>query len=169
MAFYFTERYEDSVAAFLQADKLDGGSGRALSYLGATQLDNPPAPAALAAICGRAETGSWCGALLFRKAYLSDDRTATPEIIRRLRLAAKGRPDDAVASCFLGEAMEWTQSTEAHYRLSRVYLGLGLKQAAAKQTALMDTANPQSDQRESLANTFADEMLTHEGLDRVSR
>ncbi len=189
MAFYFTERYEDSVAAFLRADQLDGGSGRALSYLGATQLDNPagPAPAALVAICARANSASWCGALLFRKAYLSDDRAAAPEILRRLRFAAKERPDDAVASCSLGEAMEWTQqlaearhwlkicvrlrpqSTEAHYRLSRVYLGLGLKQAAAKQTALIDTANPQSDQRESIANTFADEMLTHEGFDGASR
>ena len=183
MAFYFTEKYEDSVAAFLRADQLDGGSGRALSYLGATQLDNPagPAPAALVAICARADSASdsasWCGALLFRKAYLSDDRAAAPEIIRRLRFAAKERPEDAIASCSFGEAMEWTQqlrearhwleicvrlrpkSTEAHYRLSRVYLELGLKQAAAEQAALIDTANPQSDQRESIANTFADEML----------
>ena len=101
------------------------------------------------------------------------------------------RPDDAVASCSLGEALEWTQqlaearhwleicvrlrpqSTEAHYRLSRVYLGLGLKQAAAEQAALIDTANPQSDQRESIANTFADETETrketYEGLDGASR
>jgi predicted Zn-dependent protease len=197
MAFYFTERYEDSVAAFLRADQLDGGSGRALGYLAATQLDNPagPAPAALVAICARADSASWCGALLFRKAYLSDNRAAAPEIIRRLRSAAKERPDDAVATCSLGEAIEWTQqlaearhwleicvrlrpqSTEAHYRLSRVYLGLGLKQAAAEQAALIDTANPQSDQREIIANTFADEMLvpgetkkeTYEGLDGPSR
>jgi tetratricopeptide (TPR) repeat protein len=179
MAFYFTEKYEDSVAGFLRADKLDGGSGRALGYLGATQLDNPagPAPAALTAICARSDSASWCGALLFRKAYLADNRSAGPEIVRRLRMAVKERPDDAVASCSLGEAMEWTQqlaearhwlevcirlrpqSTEAHYRLSRVYLGLGLKQAAAEQAALIDTANQQSDPRESIANTFADEML----------
>jgi tetratricopeptide (TPR) repeat protein len=183
MAFYFTERYEDSVAAFLRADQLDGGTGRALSYLGATQLDNPagPAPAALEAICARADSASsatsWCGALLFRKAYLSDNRAAAPEILRRLRLAVEQRPDDAVASCSFGEALEWTQqlaearhwleicvrmrpqSTEAHYRLSRVYLGLGLKRAAAEQAGLIDTANPQSDQRESIANSFADEML----------
>jgi tetratricopeptide (TPR) repeat protein len=201
MAFYFTEKYEDSVAAFLRADQLDGGSGRAISYLGATQFDNPagPAPDALTAICNRVDSASdsvsWCGALLYRKAYLSDNHAAAPEIIHRLSLAAKVRPKDAVASCSLGEALEWTQqlaearhwleicvrlrphSTEAHYRLSRVYLGLGLKQAAAGQAALIDTANPQSDQHESMADTFADEMLvpgegkkgTHAGFDGVSR
>ena len=162
------ERYDDSVAAFLRADKLDGGAGRAMNYLGATQVDNPagPVPAALEAICGRANSAkaqpamiTWCGALLFRKAYLANNRAAAADIIRRLRIAAKLAPDDSVASCSLGEALEWTHqlaearhwleicvrlrpdSTEAHYRLSRVYLGLGLKQAAAEQADLIDTAN----------------------------
>ena len=87
MAFYFTEKYEDSVAAFLRADQLDGGSGRALNYLGATQFDNPagPAPDALAAICNRVDSASWCGALLYRKAYLSDNRAAAPETGGRRR------------------------------------------------------------------------------------
>jgi Flp pilus assembly protein TadD len=186
MASYFMEKYDDSVAAFLRADKLDGGAGRALNYLGATQVDNPagPVPAALEAICGRANSGKaepaaviWCSALLFRKAYLADKQAAAADIIRRLRIAAKLAPADPVASCSLGQALEWTQqlaearhwleicvrlrpnSTEAHYRLSRVYLALGLKQAAAEQAGLIDTPNAERDQHQSMANTFADEML----------
>jgi tetratricopeptide (TPR) repeat protein len=187
MAFYFTEKYEDSVSAFLHADQLDSGGGRALNYLGATQVDNPagPTPAALEAICVRAKTPkaepavvTWCSALLLRKAYLADDRAAGPDIIRRLRLAVKLEPGDPVATCSLGQALEWTQqfaearhwleicvrlrpnSTEAHYRLSRVYLALGLKHAAAEQTALVDTTSAERDRQQSMTNTFADEMLT---------
>jgi tetratricopeptide (TPR) repeat protein len=190
MASYFMERYDESVAAFLRADKLDGGAGRALNYLGATQVDNPagPAPAALEAICGRADsdkaeatTVAWCGALLFRKAYLDNNQAAAPDLIRRLRIAAKLAPDNSVANCSLGQALEWTEqlaearhwleicvrarpdSTEAHYRLSRVYLGLGLKQAAAEQADLIDTANAEHDQHQTMANTFADEVLTPSG------
>jgi tetratricopeptide (TPR) repeat protein len=186
MAFYFMEKYDDSVAAFLQADQLDNGAGRALGYLAATQVDNPagPMPAALEAICDRAKSPkaepaavTWCSALLLRKAYLADDRAAGPDILRRLRLEAKLEPGDPVATCSLGQALEWTEqfaearhwleicirlrpnSTEAHYRLSRVYLALGLKHAAAEQTALVDTANAERDEHQSIANTFADEML----------
>ena len=34
MAYYFMDEYDDSVAAFLLADKLDGGPERAIDYLG---------------------------------------------------------------------------------------------------------------------------------------
>ena len=101
MAYYFMDKYDDSVAAFLRADKLDGGPGRATSYLGATQVDNAagPIPAAVDAICDRADShptesaaATWCGALLFRKAYLADNQSAAPDVIRRLRVATKLAP-----------------------------------------------------------------------------
>jgi tetratricopeptide (TPR) repeat protein len=186
MAYYFLEKYEDSVDAFLRADKLDGGSARAMSYLGATQVVSPtgPLPAAVNAICGRADSTAaeattvvWCAALTFRKAYLAGNQSSAPDVIRRLRVAAKLAPDDPVANCSLGQALAWTEqlaaarhwlevcvrlrpdSAEDHYRLSRVYQGLGLKQAAAEQADLIDKTNPEQDQQLEIAKKFAREML----------
>ncbi len=185
MAYYFLEKYDDSVSAFLRADKLDGDSGRAISYLGATQVENAagPAPNAVDAICDRAASHitdstavTWCGALLFRKAYLADNQSAAPDVIRRLRVATKLAPGDPVANCSLGHALEWTEqlaearhwleicvrqrpeSVEDHYRLSRVYQGLGLKQAAAEQANLTVAANTEQDQGQAMTMKFAKEM-----------
>jgi len=186
MTDYFMEKYDESVSAFLRADKLDGGGARALTYLGATQVDNPagPIPAAVEAICGRADSSSaestaiqWCGALLFRKAYLAGNQAAAPDVIRRLHMVADLAPRDAAATCWLGRALEWAEnldqarhwlescvrlrpnSAEDHYRLSRVYQALGLKQAAALQAELTDKANAERDQHQDMADTFAHDML----------
>ncbi|MGB8011882.1 MAG: tetratricopeptide repeat protein [Terriglobales bacterium] len=186
MAYYLTEKYDDSVSAFLHAEELDGRSGRAISYLATTQLENAAAPSAAAIdqICGRAKSHptdsalvTSCSALLFRKAYLADDRSAAPDLIHRLRFAARFAPRDPVANCSLGHALEWTQqlaearhwleicvrlrpdSAEDHYRLSRVYQELGLKQAAAEQADLTDKANAQRDQHQAMADKFAHEVL----------
>jgi hypothetical protein len=50
-------------------------------------------------------------------------------------------------------------SAENHYRLSRVYQSLGLRQAAAEQTAMIAKLSAQQDQREVMARKFAREML----------
>jgi tetratricopeptide (TPR) repeat protein len=184
---YFLEKYDDSVAAFLRADKLDGGSGRAISYLGATQVDSAagPVPAAVDAICSRADSHAtesaavtWCGAVLFRKAFLAGDQSAAPAAIRRLRVAAKLAPEEPVANCTLGYALEWTEqmtearhwleicvrlrpnSAEDHYRLSRVYQSLGLKQAAAEQASRVSNSGAQPDQQQEITKKFAHEMLS---------
>jgi tetratricopeptide (TPR) repeat protein len=186
MADYFLEKYDDSVAAFLRADKLDNGSGRPLGYLGATQMENSsgPSQAAVDAICARADSDTkasnaviWCGALLFRKAYLAGDRSAAPGIVARLRRAAKLAPDDPVTNCSLGEALQWAEqsaearhwleicvkqrpdSAEDHYRLSRVYQELGMKQAVAEQAKFSETNNVQPDQHQAITDKFAHEML----------
>ncbi len=186
MADYFLEKYDDSVTAFLRADKLDNGSGRPLGYLGATQMENSagPSQAAVDTICARADSDFkqsnaviWCSALRFRKAYLAGDRSASSEIVARLRRAAKLVPDDPVISCSLGEALEWTEqsgearhwleicvklrpnSTEDHYRLSRVYQELGLKQAAAEQVKFTEKTNSEKDQHQAITDKFANEML----------
>lgn len=41
----------------------------------------------------------------------------------------------------------------------RVYLALGLKKAAAEQAGLIETPNAERDRHQSMANTFAEEML----------
>jgi len=142
-----------------------------------------PIPAAVDAICDRADshtsessTVTWCGAVLFRQAFLAGDQSAAGEIIRRLRGAVKLAPDEPVANCTLGYALEWTQqlaearhwlevcvhlrpdSAEDHYRLSRVYQMLGLKQAAAEQVKLITHAASEQNQQQAIARKFAHEM-----------
>ena len=182
MAYYFLEKYDESVSAFLRADKLDGESGRAIGYLGATQLESPtgPTPAAVQAVCAHADSNrakslTWCGVLLFRKAYLEGNQAAALDLIPQLRAAAKLAPNNSVAICSLGRAFEWTEqltdarhwleicvrmrpnSAEDHYRLSRVYRGLGLTKEAAEQADLTDKSNAANDQRQDIAKKFAQE------------
>ena len=186
MADYFMEKYDDSESAFLRADQLDARSGRALGYLGATQADSTtgPSPTAVQVICDRADSHpenstavTWCGALLFRKAYLAGDLSGARAIIPRLRTASKFAPGDAVASCALGRALAWTEqfaegrhwleicvklrpdSAEDHYQLSRVYQALSLKQESARQEALIFKIKTDQEQREVMAQKFAHEII----------
>jgi len=187
LADYLVEKYDDSVAAFLHAAELDGGSGRVLGYLGATQMDSAagPSSAAVNFICNRAESGSedsvamaWCGALLFRKAYLSGNRSAMVEVIPRLRTALKLAPSDPVANCSLGRALAWIQrsaaarsflencvrlrpdSTEDHYHLGEVYRSLGLRHKAEEQAAVITKINAARDEKAAMAQKFTSEMTT---------
>lgn len=186
MAYYFLEKYDNSVSAFLQADKLDSQSGRAIRYLGATQLESAdgPTPAAIGAVCGspgsereQSLMATWCSALLFRKAYLGGNKAAVSDIIQKLRVANSFAPDDPVASCSLGQAFQWTEqladarhwleicvrlrpnSAEDHYRLSRVYRELGLTKAAAEQAQLTDRSNEEKALQSDMAKQFAQEVL----------
>jgi tetratricopeptide (TPR) repeat protein len=176
MADYFLEKYDDSVAAFLRAEELDDYSGRALNYLAATQIENAagPVPAAITALCARADAHaddaaamSWCGALLFQKAYVSDDTSGADTAIRRLRSAVKLSPNDAVSNCALGNALQWRgqlvdargpletcvrlrpNSVEDHYRLCHVYLELGLPKLASEQEAQTVRAQAAHDENQS--------------------
>lgn len=193
MSNYLLENYEESASAFLRADQLDGNSGRAIAYLASTQLEIPtgPLPAAIDAICGFATrhpadgaSAAWCGALLFRKAFLSDDKAAAPDVIRRLRLATRLAPGNSVANCSLGHALEWTSqwaearrslevcvrlrpdSAEDHYRLRQVYLALGLTQAAAEQADLTVKANTQENPN-PIKNQFVQELAGPSDVGRV--
>jgi len=186
MAEYLIEKYDESVSALLRAAQLDSNSERVLNYLGATQAESPagPSPSALDAICGRAQThprssipATWCGALLFRKAYLAGDQPGARSAIQRLRFATTLAPKDPIANCFLGRALMWTgqnaearhllevcvqlrpESAEEHYRLSRLYQELRLKQAAAEQDALASRLSEQPDRDEDVAQKLAREML----------
>jgi predicted Zn-dependent protease len=186
MAYSLQEKYDDSASAFLHADELDHRSGHILGYLGETQLrrETGPNQDAVSAICNRADSGSddpaavtWCAALLFRKAYLAGDQASASDVIRRLRMAINLTPDDPIANCSLGHALEWTaQLTEArhwletcvalrpgsaedHFRLSRVYQRLGLAQEAREQADLTAKATAQEDQRDAVTKKFVYEML----------
>lgn len=186
MAEYHTEKYDESVAAFLHADQLDSDSDRALNYLGATQAESPagPSPSAIDAVCRRAEIHprssgplSWCGALLFQKAYLAGDQQGAQAAIRRLLFATRLDSEDPVANCFLGRALEWTgqiaearrplevcvqlrpESAEEHHRLSRLYQEMKLKREASEQDTLAAKLSAQPDREEDVAQKLAKEML----------
>jgi DNA-binding transcriptional regulator YdaS (Cro superfamily) len=65
------------------------------------------------------------------------------------------------------EARHWLEmcvrlkpdSAEDHYRLSRVYQVLGLRQAAAEQAKLITNADAGQNQQQEIAKKFAHEML----------
>lgn len=187
MSYYLVEKYDESVTAFVRADRLDGHSGRALNYLGATQVDNPggPSPVALDLICASADSAkaepaaiTWCAALLLRRALLADNRAAAPDVIHRLRTAGKLAPTDPVAICSLGHALEWAEqlpearhwlenclrlrpdSAEDHYRLSRVYRELGLKSAAREQANLIDKKSDERDHHQGFTDEFVEEIMS---------
>jgi tetratricopeptide (TPR) repeat protein len=186
MAYYFTEKYDESVAAFLHANELDPSSERAFAYLGATQTESPggPSPSAVQAICNRANSepdaaspNVWCGALLFRKAFLGGDKAAAGTIIPSLRHAIHLAPQNPVANCSLGQALAWTDQVnearhqleicvrlrsdfpEDHYQLSRIYERLGFRKAAMAQGALITKLNQNKANSGNLLKRFSEDVV----------
>jgi tetratricopeptide (TPR) repeat protein len=186
LAMYMMEQYEESASAFLHAAQLENNSGRIWNYLGSTQTENPSGPSqqAIDGLCTRADANprdavaaEWCGALLFRKAYITGDRAGSEPAIARLRLATALAPKDPVAYCFLGRALFWSgktlearrwletcvrldpESAEEHYRLSQVYQELNLKQAAAQQSALAESLKSKAGQQSPTEQNLALEVL----------
>jgi Flp pilus assembly protein TadD len=186
MANNFLENYDESASEFLHADQLDGNSGRALGYLGSTQMEIPTGPtqSAVDAVCTRAASHSaeaipvsWCGALLFRRAYLADDKSVAPDVIKHLRLANRLAPANALTNCYLGQALQWSgqmtearhwleicvklrpESAEDHYHLRQLYQALGLTEAAAEQAALTAKANSKQDQMQEITDHLAEEIV----------
>jgi tetratricopeptide (TPR) repeat protein len=193
MAYYFTEKYDQSVAAFLHANELDPSSDRAFAYLGATQTENPggPSPTAVQAICNRANSepdgpspNVWCGALLFREAFLDGNKVAAGTIIPRLRRAIRLAPKNPVANCSLGQVLAWTDQLnearhqleicvrlrsdfpEDHYQLSRVYERLGLKKEAVAEAALITKLSQNKANSGNLLKRFSEDVVAlpaHDG------
>ena len=62
----------------------------------------------------------YCGALLFRRDYASEDKTNMPDILRRLNAAAARLPNDAAPHCQLGKAYRWLEQWQAALRESEV-------------------------------------------------
>jgi tetratricopeptide (TPR) repeat protein len=163
LSYYLVDRSADSVRALLVAARLDRQGGLAVRYLGEITLQDSatPDPAATQQICAFADAhpvnktaNALCGGVLLRVAQGSGDTSGKPEILRRLHEAVRIAPDEPVARCQLGKALEWSQqwgeartqlekcvrldpdSPEGHYRLARVYRRLGFTALANEQTAL---------------------------------
>ena len=97
-------------------------------------------------------------ALLFRRDYISHDRSHVDEVLRRLTAAARTSPHQASAHCQLGKAYRWIEhwqqalresevcasldpsSADAHYRLAQIYKHLGQQQRSQQEMKFYEAA-----------------------------
>jgi tetratricopeptide (TPR) repeat protein len=181
LSYYLVDRSADSVRTLLEATRLDSKDGLAARYLGEITLQDSatPDPAAVKRVCAFSDThavsktaNALCGGVLLRVAQDSGDTSRRAEILRRLHEAVRIAPDEPLARCQLGKALEWSQqwpeartqlekcvlldpdSPEGHYRLARVYRRLGFTELANEQSSLQQqVAKKQSDESIRRANS----------------
>lgn len=185
LAYFLVDRSADSIRELLGAAKLNPNDELAARYLGEITLEDSATPdtGAIAQICAYANAhpssksaSAFCGGAMLRVAVESGDTSGKQEILRTLEHAARIAPNEPVARCQLGKALEWTQqwtearaqmeqcvrldpdSPEGHYRLARVYRRLGLSAQASRQTALQQQAaqrqNEESTRRADTVKRF---------------
>ena len=165
---YFAGSAADATRTLLKAVDVSADPELALRYVGEVQMDESgtPDPAALTRLCeygdAHATAGRLqfhCAALLFRRDYLSNDRSHTDDILRRLNAATAKLPNEASPHCQLGKAYRWVErwqealreseicarlepnSADAHYRLAQIYQHLGQQQRSQQEMKLYETAS----------------------------
>jgi tetratricopeptide (TPR) repeat protein len=185
ISYFLVDRSSDSVRALLDAINLDTKDALALRYLGEITLQDSasPNPAAVTQICSFADAhprdksgNALCGGVLLRAAEESGNDSRKSEILRRLSEAVRVAPEEVLARCQFGKALEWSQqwpqartqlekcvslspdSPEGHYRLARVYRRLGLTALSTEQINLQEQAakkeNEQSTRRADTVTRF---------------
>jgi Flp pilus assembly protein TadD len=162
VAYFLVEREADASQTLIVALRLDPDSALAAGYLGEMQLSQTasPDPAAVQELCRFADAHpksghaqAICGGLLLRQGPQAEPA------LSRLRTAVRLAPDEPIARCNLGKALEqghnWAgartqmeqcarlqpDSPEAHYRLARIYRNLGLPDLAKQQEQLRAEAD----------------------------
>jgi tetratricopeptide (TPR) repeat protein len=167
LAYYFVDRSADAIQALQEAAKIDPQDETAARYLGEITLQDTstPDPAAIVQVCSFADehpqnktADAFCGGILLKVARDSGDISRRPEILGRLRHAARIAPRESIARCQLGKALEWAElwsqarpeteacvrldpgSPDGHYQLARIYRRLGLTALADEQTSLQQAA-----------------------------
>jgi Flp pilus assembly protein TadD len=185
MVEYFAGSAEEASRILVHAAELSPEPALALKYVGDIQLDRPsgPDPEAVTQVCGyadghpkEAKMQYYCGALLFRRDYVSGDKTRADEILRRLHAAAGLLPKDPASHCELGKAYRWVEqwqdalresevcarldpsSAEAHFHLAQLYRRAGKQQLSQQQMKLYDAASKrvadENDRRSETIKTF---------------
>ena len=167
LGYFLVNRDSDATTALLGAMRLESGRAFVLDYLGDLLIDQGDTPdaALVSEVCADADAHpesaaaqAVCGGLLVRvQTDRNDGKYA--EALTRLRKAAQSAPGNATARCQLGKALDldkqWQEarpqmeecvrlrpdSTEWHYRLSRIYLRLGLRDLASEQDRLRAEAD----------------------------
>jgi len=185
MVEYLSGADDEATRHVLRATELAPESELAFQYLGQVQFDRPtpPDPAAIAKLCAysdqRPNDGHmlyYCGAVLFRRDYVSGDKTHSGDYVPRLHAAANLLPKDASPRCQLGKAYRWLEnwqealvesgtcvrmdpdSADAHYRLAQIYRHLGQPERAQKEMKLYEAASlrvaDENARREATLKTF---------------
>ena len=168
MVEHFGGTDEDATKYLLRAAELAPEPQVVLQYLGDIQLDRaPPDPAAVAKLCAYSDAQPkdgniqyFCGAVLFRRDYVSGDKSHAAEILEHLHASVGLLPkDDASPHCQLGKAYRWLErwpealresescarldpgSAEAHYRLAQIYEHEGQPEKQRKEIKLYEAAS----------------------------
>ncbi|PYX85165.1 MAG: hypothetical protein DMG70_04565 [Acidobacteria bacterium] len=182
MVEYFAGSDQDASRILVHAAELAPEPETALEYLGKIQLDqaSAPATAALAQLCGYCDRHPtdgkleyYCGALLFRRDYGSQDKTHADEILRRLHTAATLLAKDAAPHCQIGRVNRWIErwkeareesetcvrldpnAADSHYRLAQIYQHLGEAERSQQEMTLYKAAS----QRMADENARRDETM----------
>lgn len=168
MVEYFGGTDEEATRYLMRAADIAPEPEAALKYLGDVQMERPSTPdaAALAKLCevadrdpGDGQMQFYCGAVLFRRDYVSSDKSHADEILRRLHVATGLIPKDAGAHCQLGRAYRWLDrwqdalgesetcarldpnSADAHYRLAQIYNHFGQQEKRQREMKLYEAAS----------------------------
>jgi tetratricopeptide (TPR) repeat protein len=168
LGYFLVNRDSDATATLLGAMRLESGRAFVLDYLGDLLIDQGDTPdtGVVKEVCADADAHpdsamaqAVCGGLLLRAQADQADATHYDEPLARLRKAVQLAGDNATARCQLGKAFELNQqwkdarqqmeecvrlrpdSTEWHYRLSRIYVRLGLGDLAKEQDRLRAEAD----------------------------
>jgi tetratricopeptide (TPR) repeat protein len=182
MVEHFAGSDEEASRILMHTAELSPEPATALRYLGDIQLDQASAPsaAAIAQLCDYTDRHPkdgklqyYCGAMLFRKDYVSADKTHANEILRRLRIAANPLGKDPEPDCQLGKVYRWLEqwqeargeletcvrldpnSADGHYRLAQVYQHFGLPERSKQELTLYKAAS----QRIADENAHRDETM----------
>jgi len=167
MVEYFAGTDEEATRYLLHAAELAPSPEAALRYLGDVQIDraSAPDPAAVAKLCEYSDheprNGSaqyYCGAVIFRRDYITSDKSHSDEILKRLRASETLSPKDAETHCQLGKAYRWLErwpealaesktcarldpdSADAHYRLAQIYQHMGQHELNQSEMKLYEAA-----------------------------
>ncbi len=168
MVEYFAGSDEVASRILMHAAELAPEPETALQYLGNIQMDqaSAPAPAAIAQLCGYADHHPkdgklqyYCGALLFRRDYVSGDKTHAEEVLRRLHRAADLLANDASPHCQMGKLYRWVErwqdalresetcvrmdpdSADGHYRLAQIYQHVGQQERSQQEMTVYQAAS----------------------------
>ncbi len=167
LTLFLSGKEQEGTAQLLQAISLDRTFAPAIHYLGEITLSQAEVPEqrVVKAECDYADahlsdamSNAYCGALQARVASKETQAPDWAPIVRRLASASARSPNNALARCEYGRALDqahdWGRarselqacvrldpdSIEGHYRLARIYERLGERNLARRELAKRVTA-----------------------------
>jgi len=182
---YFMGKEDEATPILQRAADLSPDPSIALRYAGDIQLNRAaaPDPPLISQLCKYADLHAtdatmqyYCGALLFRRDYVAENKANMTDILRRLNTAARRLPDDPGPHCQLGRAYRWMEqwqpalqesevcvrldpdSAQPHYRLAQIYQHLGQQERSKAEMKIYETVSKrmadENAKREETIKTF---------------